>query len=145
MKNDKKDSSPLNSYNNLKNKKKTEIENKLEITKSNIKKDSIVSKFKNNNLDFKISKFKSKRKKYIVKKPLIIPEKKYPIEYKRLGLLRHFLTKYGKIRPRRVSKIPLKQQRKIGKAIRRARGVGLIPCSIIAKSRKNTYASISKK
>jgi len=143
MENDKKDSSTLNSYNNFKNKKKTQIENKLEITKSTVKKNSILSK--TNNLDFKISKFKSKKRKYIVKKPLIIPEKRYPIEYKRLGLLRHFLTKYGKIRPRRVSKIPLKQQRKIGKAIRRARGVGLIPCSIIAKSRKNTYAPISKK
>lgn len=85
---------------------------------------------KNNSANF----FKKVKKKYSYKNPLIIPEKKYPIEYKRLGLLKYFLTKYGKIRPRRNSKIQFKQQRKIAKAIRRARAVGLIPCSILSRN-----------
>lgn len=127
----------------FKNKKRDQIEQKLDSKKNIFQKTD--QNVKNEKLSSKISKFKSKRKRYVPKKPLIIPEEKYPIEYKRLGLLRHFLTKYGKIRPRRVSKIPLKQQRKISKAIRRARGVGLIPCSILAKNRKRNYATISKK
>jgi small subunit ribosomal protein S18 len=86
-----------------------------------------------------------KPKKYTKKDPLIIPEKKYPIEYKRLGLLKNFVTKYGKIRSRRVSKLILRQQRKISRAIRRARCVGLIPCLMIAKSYRPKYVKIPKK
>jgi|SRR6476619_785696 len=76
---------------------------------------------------------KKKARKPYSRTPVQIPEK-YTIEYKRLGLLRHFLTKYGKIRPRRVSRIPLKQQRQVAKAIRRARATGLIPCDMQAKN-----------
>jgi ribosomal protein S18 len=76
---------------------------------------------------------KRKQRKLYSRTPIQIPEK-YTIEYKRLGLLRHFLTKYGKIRPRRVSRIPLKQQRRVAKSIRRARATGLIPCNIQAKN-----------
>jgi len=63
------------------------------------------------------------------KYPIHIPDK-YPIDYKYVTLLKNFINKYGKIRPRRITKISVKQQRQISKAIRKARATGLIPCSI---------------
>jgi len=42
-------------------------------------------------------------------------------------LLKAFLTKYGKIRARRKTRVNIQQQRKVAKAIRKARAVGLIP------------------
>jgi small subunit ribosomal protein S18 len=42
-------------------------------------------------------------------------------------LLEAFLTKYGKIRSRRKTRISIQQQRRVSKAIRRARATGLIP------------------
>ena len=49
------------------------------------------------------------------------------IDYKNIKLLKAFLTKYGKIRPRRKTRIPVQKQRLIAKAIRKSRAVGLIP------------------
>jgi ribosomal protein S18 len=49
------------------------------------------------------------------------------IDYKNIKLLKAFLTKYGKIRARRKTRVNIQQQRKIAKAIRKARSVGLIP------------------
>nr|AIM52766.1 30S ribosomal protein S18 [Ochromonas sp. CCMP1393] len=49
------------------------------------------------------------------------------IDYKNVKLLTAFLTKYGKIRPRRKTRITVQQQRSIAKAIRKARAFGLIP------------------
>ena len=49
------------------------------------------------------------------------------IDYKNLKLLKAFLTKYGKIRARRKTRISVQKQRLISKSIRKARAYGLIP------------------
>ena len=49
------------------------------------------------------------------------------IDYKNLKLLSAFLTKYGKIRSRRKTRIRIQQQKAISKSIRKARALGLIP------------------
>jgi small subunit ribosomal protein S18 len=49
------------------------------------------------------------------------------INYKNFKLLKGFLTKFGNIRSRRKTKIKIQEQRKIAKAIRKARCYGLIP------------------
>lgn len=49
------------------------------------------------------------------------------IDYKNIKLLKAFLTKYGKIRPRRKTRVKVQQQRSVAKAIRKARSFGLIP------------------
>jgi small subunit ribosomal protein S18 len=74
----------------------------------------------------------SKEKKSIkIKKSLyyILFLKKYEnkINFKNIELLKAFLTKYGKIKPRRKTRISVQSQKQISKAIRRARVVGLIP------------------
>jgi ribosomal protein S18 len=55
------------------------------------------------------------------------------IDYKNIKLLRAFLTKYGKIRARRKTRISLQKQHAIAKAIRKARAFKLIPFSIAVK------------
>lgn len=49
------------------------------------------------------------------------------IDYKNIKLLKAFLTKYGKIRPRRKTRINIQKQHQIAKAIRKARAFGVIP------------------
>ena len=49
------------------------------------------------------------------------------IDYKNVKLLKAFLTKYGKIRSRRKTRISVQKQRLIAKAIKKSRAVGLIP------------------
>jgi len=49
------------------------------------------------------------------------------IDYKNIKLLKAFLTKYGKIRARRKTRLPVQKQRAVAKAIRKSRSVGLIP------------------
>jgi small subunit ribosomal protein S18 len=49
------------------------------------------------------------------------------IDYKDIKLLRLFITDQGKILPRRATGITLQQQRKISKAIKRARILSLLP------------------
>ena len=49
------------------------------------------------------------------------------IDYKDIDLLRLFITEQGKILPRRATGVTIQQQRKIAKAIKRARVLGLFP------------------
>ena len=49
------------------------------------------------------------------------------IDYKDIDLLKLFITEQGKIIPRRATGITVKQQRKIAKAIKRARILSLLP------------------
>lgn len=49
------------------------------------------------------------------------------VDYKNIRLLKAFLTKYGKIRPRRKTRISIQKQRAVAKAIRKARALKLIP------------------
>lgn len=49
------------------------------------------------------------------------------IDYKDVDLLRRFISERGKILPRRVTGTGAKNQRKLTKAIKRARIMGLLP------------------
>lgn len=49
------------------------------------------------------------------------------ISYKDVNLLKIFLTQQGKILPRRITGLNIQQQRKIAKAIKRARILSLLP------------------
>lgn len=49
------------------------------------------------------------------------------IDYKNINVLKLFTSKQGKIIPRRTTKINLQQQRKLSKAIKKARILSLLP------------------
>jgi small subunit ribosomal protein S18 len=49
------------------------------------------------------------------------------IDYKDVDLLKNFVTEQGKILPRRATGVTVQQQRKITKAIKRARILSLLP------------------
>tara|TARA_B110000967_G_scaffold209372_1_gene265270 strand:+ start:2004 stop:2222 length:219 start_codon:yes stop_codon:yes gene_type:complete len=49
------------------------------------------------------------------------------IDYKDIDLLKLFITEQGKILPRRATGVTVQQQRKIAKAIKRARILSLLP------------------
>lgn len=56
---------------------------------------------------------------------LLILKKLGKVKYTDVAYLRAFLTKYGKIRPRRKTRIPIQGQHAVAKAIRKARAYGL--------------------
>ena len=49
------------------------------------------------------------------------------ITYKDINLLKNFTTSQGKILPRRTTKLTVKQQRRLTKAIKQARILNLLP------------------
>ena len=49
------------------------------------------------------------------------------IDYKNIDLLTLFVTEQGKILPRRATGVTVQQQRKLAKAIKRARVLSLFP------------------
>ena len=49
------------------------------------------------------------------------------IDYKDVELLRSFISDQGKILPKRSTNLTLKQQRRLSKAVKRARILGLLP------------------
>nr|YP_009516987.1 ribosomal protein S18 [Cabomba furcata]AYE68077.1 ribosomal protein S18 [Cabomba furcata] len=49
------------------------------------------------------------------------------IDYRNMSLIRHFISEQGKILPRRVNRLTLKQQRLITIAIKQARILSLLP------------------
>lgn len=49
------------------------------------------------------------------------------VDFRDTGLLRKFLTEHGKLLPARITGVTAGQQRRIAKAIRRARVMGLVP------------------
>lgn len=49
------------------------------------------------------------------------------IDYKNVELLKKYITKFGKIVPRYYSNVSLKNQKKLAKAIKRARIMALLP------------------
>ncbi|MCA1624322.1 MAG: 30S ribosomal protein S18 [Acidobacteria bacterium] len=49
------------------------------------------------------------------------------VDWKDIDYLRRFIPERGKILPRRISQISAKDQRRIARAIKRARSMALIP------------------
>lgn len=49
------------------------------------------------------------------------------IDYKNLKLLREYITRYGKIRPSYYSGVSLRYQKRLARAIKRARFMALLP------------------
>lgn len=49
------------------------------------------------------------------------------IDYKNIDLLHSFLSRQGKIKPRRSTKLTLKQQRQLARAVKQARILNLLP------------------
>lgn len=70
---------------------------------------------------------KPKKLKKSLQYLLILKKFKNIVDYKNIKLLKAFLTKYGKIRSRRKTRVSIQQQRAIAKAIRKSRALGLIP------------------
>ena len=75
----------------------------------------------------KNTKNKSKKIKKSLQYLLILRKFNDVIDFKNIKLLRAFLTKYGKIRPRRKTRVSIQTQKKVAKAIRKARAFRLIP------------------
>jgi small subunit ribosomal protein S18 len=51
----------------------------------------------------------------------------YKVDYKDIRLLKKFVNDHGKIMPRRVTGTSAKMHRKVVRAIKRARTIGLMP------------------
>jgi small subunit ribosomal protein S18 len=49
------------------------------------------------------------------------------IDYKDVGMLKHYVTERGKIIPRRITGATAKHQRMLNQAIKRARQIALLP------------------
>ena len=67
------------------------------------------------------------------------------IDYKDIDLLNMFLTEQGKILPRRATGVTVQQQRKLTKAIKRARLMALLPFIISTESKKKSKISLQKR
>ncbi len=74
--------------------------------------------------------------RYLTPPPIEFKKKKYDyfkkhgikyIDYKDVELLKRFLNDQGKILPRRVTGTSLKNQRRLARAIKRARQLALLP------------------
>lgn len=63
-----------------------------------------------------------KKKKRV--SPVSLKEK---FNYKNVELLQHFIDKNGKIKPRFITHLTIKQQNKLAKGIKRARLLNLMP------------------
>ncbi len=76
-----------------------------------------------------ISKNKKNIRSFKVSLPYIKLLKKldFNIEYKNILLIKAFINKFGKIRPRLKTKVSLKKQRAISKAIKQSRTLNLLP------------------
>lgn len=58
-------------------------------------------------------------------------EKNFKVDYKDQNTLKYFVTERGKIIPRRISGNCAKHQRHIAVAVKRARGLALIPYLVL--------------
>jgi len=73
------------------------------------------------------SNFKRKPKEALFKKSCILCNKDLDIDYKNLELISRYISNKGKIASRRISGNCAKHQRKVAKAIKRARFLALLP------------------
>ena len=75
----------------------------------------------------KTKRKKTKKIKKSLQYLLLLKKFKNVIDYKNIKLLKAFLNKYGKIRPRRKTRISIQKQHQIARAIRKSRAFKLIP------------------
>ena len=71
------------------------------------------------------------RRRFRRKVDRFLADKSVVIDYKDPSTLKYFITERGKIVPRRVSGLCAKNQRKITRAIKRARIIALMPFTTI--------------
>ncbi len=62
-----------------------------------------------------------------MQKSIFNKENEYLINWKAYILLRHFVNRFGNIKKRKFTKLPVKYQKRVRKAIINAREFGLIP------------------
>jgi small subunit ribosomal protein S18 len=72
---------------------------------------------------------KKKRRRFMLRRKRTL-DPTIPIDFKKPDTLKRFITDRGKIIPRRISGATASQQREITVAIKRARYLGLLPCSV---------------
>ncbi len=77
------------------------------------------------------SKAKKRKKKGLGRKKVcrLTVDRVVYIDYKDVGLLKHFVTERGKIIPRRITGATAKHQRMLTRAIKLARQIALLPYS----------------
>ncbi len=74
-------------------------------------------------------KKKKKKKKLQTKVCRLTVDRVVHIDYKDVGLLKHYVTERGKIIPRRITGATAKHQRMLTRAIKLARSIALLPYS----------------
>ena len=75
------------------------------------------------------AKKKKKKKKLQTKVCRLTVDRVVHIDYKDVGLLKHYVTERGKIIPRRITGATAKHQRMLTRAIKLARSAALLPFS----------------
>jgi len=63
----------------------------------------------------------------MMQKSIFNKENEYLINWKAFVLLRHFVNRFGNIKKRKFTKLPVKYQKRVRKAIINAREFGLVP------------------
>lgn len=75
-----------------------------------------------------MARFDPRRRKHFRKKYCKFCARKIDvIDYKKVDMLRHFVAESGKIEPTRITGTCAKHQRKLTRAIKRARQMALLP------------------
>ncbi|MEN8098024.1 MAG: 30S ribosomal protein S18 [Chloroflexota bacterium] len=69
----------------------------------------------------------SRRRRFMRPRYCVICAESAPIDYKDIDTLRRFMTRPGKIRPRRQTGLCGKHQRALAVAVKRARHIALLP------------------
>ena len=75
------------------------------------------------------AKNKKKKRKQLRKVCRLTVDRVVWIDYKDVGLLKHYVTERGKIIPRRITGATAKHQRMLTRAIKLARSIALLPYS----------------
>lgn len=75
------------------------------------------------------AKKKKKKRKQLRKVCRLTVDRVVYIDYKDVGLLKHYVTERGKIIPRRITGATAKHQRMLTRAIKLARSIALLPYS----------------
>ena len=78
--------------------------------------------------------YRKRRRLLLRKKKFLDPD--VLIDYKRPDILKRFITDRGKIIPSRISGATSAQQRKIARAIKRARYLALLPYTVAHRSER---------